>query len=324
MALVQVRQSASNPWAQPHNWSSRTFIPLELVDYILRFVDKNKDLIACTLVSRQWCYLAQSILFHEVDVECDKEPGRSRLLPRLAQFMKQPQTMTIHTRSLMITGEDLSPIELCHHVLHDVLVHLPRLRSLCLGSLDFSGCTADCRERPFDPTPISLASVRVEIGFRQDWLVETVNFLRLFGDVERFDAGLIDGGLEGPMGPVEAGYELRLEKLQLPEHLAIQVLQTGPVTSYNPLLPILALTRTAQSLDDLEMYFPQNQIYVDATGVLLQSAGRNLRSIHITLWQWQDDSEFVFRTLETVSYVGFLSRKSISIGITCTHRLVRT
>lgn len=95
------------------------------------------------------------------------------------------------------------------------------------------------------------------------------------------------------MGPVEAGYEVRLEKLQLPEHLAIKVLQTGPVTSYNPLLPILALTRTAQSLDDLEMYFPQNQICVDATGVLLQSAGRNLRRIHITLWEWQDDSEFV-------------------------------
>lgn len=146
-------QSASNLWAQPYNSSSRTFIPLELVDYILRFVDKNKDLIACTLVSRQWCYLAQSILFHEVDVECGKEPGRSRLLPRLAQFMKHPQTMTIHTRSLMITGEDLILIELCHHVLHDVLVQFPRLRSLSLGSLDFSGCTAACRERPFDPTP---------------------------------------------------------------------------------------------------------------------------------------------------------------------------
>lgn len=289
-------QSANIVRAQPFNPNSRTTIPLELVDHIFTFIERDKDLLACTFVLRQWCYLAQSILFpsRRITLNCYSEPpeGLSRQLPQLAQFLKQPQSLTTHTRTLLIAGAEHEPTELCHHVLHDVLLSLPHLRELGFEELFFSGCTDHCCGRSFDPIPKSLDKLYIDVGFHQDWLEETVQFLRLFGNLKYCDAKLICRDLKGnPAGAVED--EDRLHELQLPEYLAIQSLRTGPVTSYSPLLPMLAKGMTSQALIDLQTEVPEEQIQVDAFGVFLKFAGHNIRKWRISLMEPASECAFL-------------------------------
>ncbi|RPD61343.1 hypothetical protein L227DRAFT_574411 [Lentinus tigrinus ALCF2SS1-6] len=110
-------------------------LPGEITDIIISYVDDNSTLCSCMRVCREWAPASRAVLFEEISI---KSPSSYDLLVQRVLHSASLKSYLQYTRTFRI--DPLYPDPVAHSCLlfWDMAGHLPALRTLTLGSLDWS------------------------------------------------------------------------------------------------------------------------------------------------------------------------------------------
>ncbi|TCD59869.1 hypothetical protein EIP91_011278 [Steccherinum ochraceum] len=270
----------------------RPRVPPELCDEIIGYLSADKKTLkACSLASRQWLGSARYHLFNSVAVRAPKDANPPRNLTAFLEFVLANTQLKRHIQCLRISTEEQNFgygdgwASVCQHDLQEVLLQLPNLRKLVLSRIRFIGCRLGCEARPLQVNPISLKELVFEAGSNDDELLDIVDILSLFGDVEMFSAPRIRLAENWDIDNV-------LQTPLLPEHLRIRTLATGfDDTSDGVLWEVFRRTPSVHTIMALGAHC--------ASGMHQERLGDFMKDIRATLVHLYLDLTNVFHDGET-------------------------
>ena len=111
------------------------YLPGEITDIIISFVDNRQTLCTCMLVCREWTPASRAILFEEIFTT--RAAAYDSLVRRIIQS-DSLRPYLAYTRILRIDSHPQDPDPPSHQLLYDIVGPLSSLRTLVLGSIDWS------------------------------------------------------------------------------------------------------------------------------------------------------------------------------------------
>ncbi|RDX40352.1 hypothetical protein OH76DRAFT_360283 [Lentinus brumalis] len=109
-------------------------LPAEVTDIIISYVDDPGTLCSCMLVCRSWAPASRTILFEEIAIQ---SPESYDLSVKRVIHSDKFRTYLASTR-IFRTYPDHSNAAYSHRLFYDIAGHLPSLRTLTLGNIDWS------------------------------------------------------------------------------------------------------------------------------------------------------------------------------------------
>ena len=256
--------------------------PPELVDQTIDYLHEDKEsLKACSLVSRQWLNTTRHHLFRSTVIVGTSRPGHG--FAEFAQFLANRPNIAFFIQELRLQGEvNLSSgrPQSCKHEMQDILGRMPRLHKFDIFGVRFGGCDGECRGRRFIPKPVSLDQVTLVAGSDEDDFSDTLDFLRLFGEIEHFY--VYELSWKTCDTPNLSAFGRRLQELGPPSELRIHSFAIGH--AYNPCPSLLCqVVRFTKSLGTLTAIGAEcaGWDHVQALGDLLQDLGPTLLHFHL-------------------------------------------
>lgn len=109
-------------------------LPAEVTDIIISYVDDPGTLCSCMLVCRSWAPASRTILFEEIAVQ---SPESYDLFVKRVIHSDKFRTHLASTR-IFRTYPNHPDAAYSHRLFYDIAGHLPGLRTLTLGNVDWS------------------------------------------------------------------------------------------------------------------------------------------------------------------------------------------
>ncbi|TCD64202.1 hypothetical protein EIP91_004436 [Steccherinum ochraceum] len=260
--------------------SCSSLFPPELVDQTIDHLHGDKaTLKACSLVSRQWLNSTRHHLFRSTVIVGDSRHGFTGFL----QFLATRPNIGLHIQELRLQGEvNLSSgrPQICKHEMDDLFTRMPKLQKLDLFGVRFGGCDGRCCGRPYCPKPRDFDQVTVVGGSDTDDFADTLDILRLFGDVLHFYVYEITWRTSDM--PNLGVFGRRLQELGPPSQLQAHALAIGH--SYTPCSSLFCeIMRFTKSVNTLTAIGAEcaGWDHIEATGELMRDIGPSLLHFHL-------------------------------------------
>ena len=281
----------------------------EIIDRTIDHLHDDKiSLKSCSLVSRPWLNTSRFHLFMAMHVRSVRNEEPERPFAHFLHFLKTSPDAAFHIRNLSILGGDAMGFYfgppntgICMHELQDVLVHLPRLLKLEIGSLILEACHRErCKDQPSPFSPVPLDTLCFYQACAAENLTSLSQFLDLFSTIRRLrvdELSCSEPNRRTQQVTIEQSSELSLN-FQCRELV-------GGVHMTEKIYPLLRWSKSTHTLSYISVW-PRGREALNALGELIGGCGTALEKLSLNLQlldvrQWPTGKILPVLFLETLA-----------------------